>query len=340
MLVRTDTKTQMRESLKAKIGHTPIIPLDKMSSGLPCTLYAKAEMLNPGGSLKDRLALSLIESAEKDGRLRPGGTVIEVTSGNTGIAVSWLCAAKGYRALIVMSDKNSREKQDMMKAYGAKLVLTPHTAKPDDPSSNYMTAERLSRDVPNSIYLDQYNNPANIECHYRTTGPEIWEQTDGRVDCVIAGAGTGGTISGIGRFLKEQNPNIKIVAVDSTGSIFTHYFETGNLVAADHYEVEGIGSDKLIGAMDFSVADKFIPVPDKDAFLCARELAIKEGLFCGGSSGAVIFAARKYLGVRQDIKLPIVVLADSGNRYLSKLYSDDWMRSMNYISGVSLLSTQ
>jgi cystathionine beta-synthase len=288
-------------------------------------------MLNPGGSLKDRLALSLIESAERDGRLCPGGTVIEVTSGNTGIAVSWICAAKGYRAVIVMSDKNSREKQDMMKLFGAELILTPHTAKPDDPSSNYKTAERLAGEIPDSIYLDQYNNPANIDCHYRTTGPEIWEQSEGRVDCVIAGAGTGGTISGIGRFLKERNPAIQIVAVDSVGSIFTRYFETRNLVVAEHYEIEGIGSDKLIGAMDFSAVDKFIPVPDREAFLTARELARTEGLFCGGSSGAVISAARKYLGSRPDINFPVVVLADSGNRYLSKLYSDEWMRDMKYL---------
>ena len=331
MPVRMGTIPQMGNSLKANIGHTPIIPLEKMSSGLPCTIYAKAEMLNPGGSLKDRLALSLIESAEKEGRLCKGGTVIEVTSGNTGIAVSWICAVKGYRALIVMSDKNSREKQDMMKLFGAELILTPHTVKPDDARSNYMTAERLASEVPNSVYLDQYNNPANIDCHYRTTGPEIWEQTEGLVDCVIAGAGTGGTISGIGRFLKERNPGIQIVAIDSVGSIFTPYFETGDVPQAEHYEVEGIGSDKLIGAMDFEVVDKFIPVPDRDAFLTARKLARQEGLFCGGSSGAVLSAAGKYLRDRTDIKFPVIVLADSGNRYLSKLYSDEWMRSMKYL---------
>jgi cystathionine beta-synthase len=340
MLVRMETMRHMAQSLQAAIGHTPIFPLEKLSGGLPCIIHAKAEMLNPGGSLKDRLALSLIEAAEREDRLCPGGTVIEATSGNTGIAVSWICAAKGYRALIVMSDKNSKEKQDMMKSFGAELILTPHTAKPDEPISNYKTAERLAREVPDSVYLDQYNNPANIDCHYSTTGPEIWEQTEGKVDCVIAGAGTGGTISGIGRFLKERNKDIEIVAVDSVGSIFTSYFETGELVVAEHYEVEGIGSDKLVGAMDFSAVDKFIPIPDQEAFLTARELARTNGLFCGGSSGAVISAARKYLRDRHDIKYPVVVLADSGNRYLSKLYNDEWMIKMKYLPGISRSAKQ
>jgi cystathionine beta-synthase len=321
----------MRNTIAAKIGRTPIMPLEKISKGLPCSINAKAEMFNPGGSLKDRLALSLIEAAERDGSLCPGGTVIEVTSGNTGIAVSWICAAKGYKALIVMSDKNSKEKQDMMMTFGAELVLTPHTAKPDDPACSYKTAERLAREIPDSIYLDQYNNPANITCHYRTTGPEIWEQTDGRVDCVVIGAGTGGTVSGVGRFLKEHNRHIEVVAVDSVGSIFTTYHQSGNLVVAEHYEVEGIGSDKLVGAMDFSVVDKFIPINDREAFTTSREIALKEGLFCGGSSGAVIAAARKHLKNRPDLKYPVAILADSGNRYLSKMFSDDWMRKMGYL---------
>ena len=195
-----------RPSVLDRIGDTPLLQLKKISGTLNRTIYAKAEMFNPGGSVKDRLARSLIECIERDGGLSPGGTVIEVTSGNTGISVSWICAAKGYRALLVMSDKNSREKQEMMRLFGAELILTPHTARPDDPESNYKTAERLAGQVPNSVYLDQYNNPANKECHYDTTGPEIWRQTEGRIDCFIAGAGTGGTVSGVGRYLKERNP--------------------------------------------------------------------------------------------------------------------------------------
>jgi cystathionine beta-synthase len=329
MLVRQTTELEM--SNKIQVGNTPLVPMEKASHGLHRTIYAKAEMYNPGGSIKDRLAKSLIESAEHDGWLRPGGVVIEVTSGNTGIAVSWICAARGYRAIIVMSDKNSKEKQDTMKAFGAELILTPHTARPDEPSSNYKTAERLASQVPNSIYLDQYNNPANIDCHYRTTGPEIWEQTEGRVDCFIAGAGTGGTVSGVGRFLKERNPKIEIVAVDSQGSIFTSYFESGKLGVAEHYEVEGIGSDKLVGAMDFAVVDRFVRISDKEAFLTTREIARTEGLFCGGSSGAVLAAARKFLEDRPDIKHPVMILADSGNRYLSKIYNDTWMKQLGYL---------
>lgn len=331
MLVRPTTMPVMASKLIDQIGHTPLIKLANILQNLPCSVSAKAELYNPGGSIKDRLAKSLIESAEKDGRLRPGGTVVEVTSGNTGIAVSWICAAKGYRAVIVMSDKNSEEKQNMMKAYGAELILTPHTVKPDDPRSNYMTAERLASQIPNSVYLDQYNNPANIDCHYHTTGPEIWEQTNGEVDCLIAGAGTGGTISGVGRFLKERNRAIEIIAVDSEGSVFTSYFESGKVVVAEHYEVEGIGSDKLVGAMDFGCVDKFMQISDKEAFLATRELAKIEGIFAGGSSGAIIVAAKKYLSGRPDIKCPVIILPDSGNRYLSKAYNDNWMKKMGYL---------
>jgi cystathionine beta-synthase len=331
MLVRPETMPAMSSNLIDQIGKTPLLGLEKFSRDLPCTIYAKAELYNPGGSIKDRLAKSLIEAAEADGRLKPGGTVVEVTSGNTGIAVSWICAAKGYRAVIVMSDKNSKEKQDMMKSYGAELVLTPHTAKPDDPACNYKTAERLAAQIADSIYLDQYNNPANIECHYRTTGPEIWEQTSGQVDCFIAGAGTGGTISGIGRFLKERNPHIEIVAVDSEGSIFTSYFETGKLEVAEHYEVEGIGSDKLVGAMDFKYVDRFIRISDKVAFNTTREFARVEGIFAGGSSGAILAAARKVLKENVAIKYPVIILPDSGNRYLSKVYNDEWMTKMGYL---------
>lgn len=328
MLVRQ--ATIMQASVLDQIGDTPLIPLEKTAGGTNCTIYAKAEMLNPGGSIKDRLAKSLIESAEKDGSLRAGGTVIEVTSGNTGIAVSWICAARGYRARIVMSDKNSQEKRDMMELFGAELTLTPHTAKPDDPESNYKTAERLAIELPNSIYLDQYNNPENIDCHYTTTAPEIWGQTAGEIDCLIAGAGTGGTISGVGRYLKEKNPAIKIVAVDSVGSVFKTYFETGRLIEPFHYEVEGIGSDKIVRAMDFDVVDRFIAINDRQAFITTRELARSEGLFCGGSSGAVIAATRQVLQDDPDIRFPVVILADSGNRYLSKIYSDKWMTSMGF----------
>jgi len=288
-------------------------------------------MYNPSGSVKDRLALGLIEDAERSGRLKPGGTVIEVTSGNTGIAVAMICAIKGYRALLVMSDKNSEEKQNMMRLHGAELVLTPHTVQASDPRSNYSVAEKLAKEIPDSIYLNQYDNPANIDCHYQSTGPEIWNQLEGDIDAVVVGAGTGGTISGIGRYIKEQNPTIKIIAVDSEGSILTHYFRTGEIKKAEHYEIEGIGSDKLVKALDFSVIDDMIIVPDREAFLTSRSLARVEGIFCGGSSGAIYKAALEAIKKYHLNGNVVVVFADSGNRYLSKMYNDNWMASKGYI---------
>jgi cystathionine beta-synthase len=253
------------------IGNTPMVELKKIAAKSPARIFAKLEMYNPGGSLKDRLALSLIEAAERQGTLKPGGTVIEVTSGNTGIGVAMICAYKNYRAVIVMSDKNSEEKQNMMKLYGAELILTPNEVGPSDPRSNYSVAERLAKEIPDSIYLDQYNNPANIDCHYRTTAREIWEQLGGDIDCVVAGAGTGGTISGIGRFFKERRAPAKIIAVDPEGSMLTHQFRTGEIIEGHHYQVEGIGSDKPVKALDMSVLDDMIMVSDKESFLLAAK---------------------------------------------------------------------
>jgi len=313
------------------IGNTPLLPLEKLGADLPAKVFAKIEMYNPSGSIKDRLALELIEDAERTGRLRPGGTVIEVTSGNTGIAVAMICAIKGFHALLVMSDKNSEEKQNMMKLYGAELILTPHTVQADDPRSNYSVAQKLAEQMPNSIYLNQYDNPANIDCHYNTTGKEIWDQVEGDIEAVVIGAGTGGTISGVGRFIKERNPAIKVIAIDSEGSILTHYFQTGEIVKANHYEVEGIGSDKLVKALDFSVIDDMIIVPDREAFLTTREIAKIEGLFCGGSSGAVFAGAVKAVEKHRLQGNIVTIFADSGNRYLSKLYSNNWMAAKGYI---------
>jgi cystathionine beta-synthase len=320
-----------RTDITKLIGNTPLVPLKKIAADCPAKILAKLEMYNPGGSLKDRLALALIEDAELSGRLKPGGTVIEVTSGNTGIGVAMVCAVKGYHALLTMSDKNSQEKQNMIKLYGAELVLTPHTVQASDPRSNYSVAYKLANEVPNSIYLDQYDNPANIDCHYQTTGREIWEQTDGDVQCVVAGAGTGGTISGIGRFLKEKNPMIKIIAIDSEGSILSHYYRTGEIIEAKHYEVEGIGSDKMVKALDFSVLDDMITITDKEAFLTTRRIAQIEGIFCGGSSGAIYAGAIEAVRRHKLTGNVVIIFADSGNRYLSKLYSDKWMRSKGYL---------
>jgi cystathionine beta-synthase len=325
------TSALLGTDLLRQIGKTPLVKLNKIAAGLPADIYAKLEMYNPSGSIKDRLALGLIEDAERTGRLQPGGTVIEVTSGNTGIGVAMICAFKGYRALLVMSDKNSEEKQNMMKLYGADLVLTPHTVQADDPRSNYSVAARLANETPNSIYLNQYDNPANIDCHYATTAPEIWQQMEGDIEAVVIGAGTGGTISGVGRFLKEKNPLIKVIGIDSSGSILTHMFNTGEIKRAEHYEVEGIGSDKPVKALDFGVIDDMIVVPDSEAFLITRRIAKIEGIFAGGSSGAVYAGALKAI-VKHNLTGNIVVIfADSGNRYLSKLYSDNWMSAKGYI---------
>ena len=315
------------------IGNTPLVKLNKITFGLKANIFAKLEMQNPSGSLKDRLALGLIEQAERTGQLQPGGTVIEVTSGNTGIGVAMICAIKGYKAILVMSDKNSVEKQNMMKLYGAELILTPHTVQANDPRSNYSVAAGLAKSISNSIYLNQYDNPANIQCHYDTTAREIWAQTGGDIEAVVVGAGTGGTISGIGRFIKERNKAVKIIAIDSEGSILTHYFKTGEIKKAEHYEVEGIGSDKLVKALDYSVIDDMIIVPDKEAFLTARQIAAREAIFCGGSSGAIYAGAVKAIEKFRLTGNVITIFADSGNRYLSKLYSDQWMREKGYLEG-------
>ena len=326
-----DIEITAKTEILGLIGNTPLVSLEKIGAGLSAGVFAKLEMYNPSGSIKDRLALELIEDAEKTGRLQPDGTVIEVTSGNTGIAVAMICAIKGYHALLVMSNKNSQEKQNMMKLYGAELVLTPHTVQADDPRSNYSVAQKLAEQIPNSIYLNQYDNPANIDCHYRTTGKEIWDQTEGDIEAVVIGAGTGGTISGVGRFIKARNPAIKVIAIDSEGSILTHYFRTGEIITANHYEVEGIGSDKLVKALDFSVIDDMITVPDREAFLATRKIAKIEGLFCGGSSGAV-FAGTVMAIEKHRLQGNIVtIFADAGNRYLSKLYSDNWMAAKGFI---------
>lgn len=325
------TKIITRDKILDLIGNTPLVELKKIARDIPATIFAKLEMYNPSGSVKDRLALSLIEDAERTGQLKPGGTVIEVTSGNTGIGVAMVCAIKGYRAVLVMSDKNSEEKQNMMKLHGAELVLTPHTVQADDPRSNYSVAKKLADEIPDSIYLNQYDNPANIDCHYKSTGPEIWKQLDGDIEAVVVGAGTGGTVSGIGRYFKEINPSTKIIAVDSDGSMLTHYFKTGEIKKAEHYEVEGIGSDKMVKALDLSVIDDMIVAPDKQAFLTTREIAVTEGIFSGGSSGAVYNGAISAINKYHLTGNIVIIFADSGNRYLSKLYNDNWMKSKGYL---------
>src|SRR5574341_2113954 len=273
------------------IGNTPLIQLKNIVGENSAQVFAKAEFLNPGGSVKDRMALYMTEQAEKKGWLKPGGTIVENTSGNTGVGVAMVAALKGYKAIFTMPDKMSAEKVNLLKAFGAKVIVTPTNVPADSPLSYYETAKRIAKETPNSFYLNQYHNPLNIEAHYKTTGPEIWKQVKGKIDYLVAGMGTGGTISGVGKFLKEKNPKVKVIGVDPVGSVYYNYFKTGRIGQPQVYKVEGIGEDMLCGAMDFSVIDDAVQVTDQECFLIARQLATKEGMFVGGSSGGAALVA-------------------------------------------------
>jgi len=312
------------------IGNTPIVKLEKIFPFKQPTILAKLEFFSPGGSVKDRLALALIEDAEKRGVLKSGGTIVECTSGNSGIGVAMVAAIKGYRSIIVMADKNSKEKQDIVKAFGAELVLTPKDAHPDAPESNYSTAHRLAQEIKGAVYLDQFSNPANTEIHYRTTAKEIWEQTNGEIDFLFAGIGTGGTISGVAKYLKERKPQVKIFGVDVEGSILSDYFYKGIISEPRLYQVEGIGGDNLPENVHFKYLDELIMVGDKESFQAANKLCRAEGIFAGSSSGAAVAAIFKAADMLKAYKLGVVIFADSGHKYLSKQFSPEWMRQMGY----------
>jgi cystathionine beta-synthase len=323
----------IHDNILGTLGNTPLVRLNKVTRGATAQFVAKVEFFNPGGSVKDRIGITIIEDAEQQGKLKPGGTVVEATSGNTGIGLAIAAAIKGYKCVFVLADKQSPEKIRQLKAFGARVLVTPTDVAPEDPRSYYSVANQIVAETPNSILANQYHNPVNPETHYRTTGPEIWNQTQGKVDVFVSGMGTGGTISGVGRYLKERNPKIQIVGADPVGSIIAEYIKTGKMGQAHPYKVEGIGEDFIPSIYDFSVIDDAVTVGDKESFLMARRLVREEGIFCGGSSGTAVVAALHYaldhkLG---PDKLVVVMLPDSGTRNLGKIFDDEWMRENQFL---------
>ncbi len=325
------------DNIVGTVGNTPLVRLNMPAGQFDCTVLGKVEYLNPGGSVKDRIAVSMVEEAEKAGDLRPGGTIIEGTSGNTGAALALAAVARGYKCIFTTTDKQSQEKLDMLRALGAEVIVCPTNVAPNDPKSYYSVARRLAQEIPNAVYLNQYDNPANTKAHYVSTGPEIWKQTEGRVTHFFAGAGTGGTISGAARYLKEQNSDIKVIGVDPYGSVYYKYFHTGQFDEDEicPYLTEGVGEDILAKNMDFDIIDDYVRVTDRESMQMTRRLSRDEGLFCGQSSGMALAGALQWMGAHADElssdALVVIILPDSGFRYLSKTYNDNWMRNHGFL---------
>lgn len=324
-----------RANITEAIGNTPIVRLNKVASHVKSTIYVKCEYLNPGGSMKDRVALNIIRDAERRGLLAPGGTIVEATSGNTGAGLAMVAALRGYRCIFVMPDKMSTEKIANLRSFGAKVVLCPTAVDASDPRSYYEVTKRLVKETPGAFHANQYHNPANPEAHYLSTGPEIWEQTQGEFDAFVTGMGTGGTISGCGRYFKEHNPKIKIVGVDPIGSIYYELKKTGRMTRPFAYSIEGIGEDFLPSTMNLDLVDEIVRVDDKECFLMTRALVRQEGIQCGGSCGAAVSGAVKYAEQLDQQGLPpqriIVLLPDGSQKYLSKIFDDNWMRDQGFL---------
>jgi len=320
---------EVHRTILDAIGNTPLVRLNKVSKGLKPTILAKLENLNPGGSVKDRIGIAMVEQAEQKGLLKPGGTIIEPTSGNTGVGLAMVAAVKGYKMIFVMPDKMSEEKRSILRAYGAKVVITPTNVPPESAEHYTKVAERLARETPHSYMPNQYENRANPDAHYQTTGPEIWRQTEGKVDVFVCGMGTGGTITGTGQFLKEKKKGLKVVGADPEGSIFYQRFH-GRDEQPHQYKVEGIGEDFMPGTLDMSIIDDVISVSDTDAFQMARRLAQEEGILVGGSGGTAVQAALRVAQQLDEHKMIVTLLPDTGRNYLSKLFSDNWMKEQGF----------
>jgi cystathionine beta-synthase len=324
---------QYAKNILETIGNTPLVRLNNITKGIEATVLAKVEFFNPGSSVKDRMALKMVEDAEQDGRLKPGGTIVEGTSGNTGMGLALAAIVKGYQLICVSTDKQSKEKFDILRAVGAEVIVCPTNVAPEDPRSYYSTSKRIAEETPNSWYVNQYDNPSNSIAHYQQTGPEIWDQTNGKITHFVVGVGTGGTISGVGKYLKEKNPAIKIWGIDTYGSVFKKYHETGVFDENEIYPyiTEGIGEDILPENVNFEVIDNFEKVTDKDAAIYTRKLAREEGIFAGNSCGA---AVRGVIQLGKHFKkddVVVVLLHDSGSRYVGKMYNDQWMKENNFL---------
>lgn len=320
------------QTILETIGNTPLVKINRLAQEIPALVLAKYETFNPGNSVKDRMALKMIEDAEADGRLQPGGTIVEGTSGNTGMGLALAAIVKGYRLICVTTDKQSKEKCDILRAMGSEVIVCPTEVAPEDPRSYYSVSKRLAEEIPNSWYVNQYDNPSNSLAHYQSTGPEIWRQTAGKITHFVVGVGTGGTISGVGKYLKEQNPNIKVWGIDTYGSVFKKYHETGIFDENEIYPyvTEGIGEDILPKNVDFSIIDGFTKVSDQDAAVYTRLLAKEEGMFVGNSAGAAmkgVLQLQEHFGPNDVV---VVLFHDHGSRYIGKMYNDDWMKKMGY----------